>query len=285
MVYLQAAALGLIQGLSEFVPVSSSAHLVIVPWLFGWRNPALMSLSFDVALHLGTLLALLLFFAKDWARLIRAWILSVIELRIGEDMDRRMAWFIVIGSVPGGIAGLLFEEALDSAYHTDPIASSAMILMACAIAAMGLLLLLADNLSRKNRELGEMKLLDAVLIGLSQALAIFPGVSRSGATITGGLALGFDRAQAARYSFLLSAPLVAAAGGMSVLDSVRAYSSGSLSRGDLSLFTVGFCVSAATGFLCIKYLLKFLQSHSMKAFALYRWALAAILAAAVLLKG
>jgi undecaprenyl-diphosphatase len=285
MVYLQAVALGIVQGLAEFIPISSSAHLVVVPWLFGWSDPTLLSLSFDVALHLGTLLALLAFFAKDWVALVAAWFRSIAEREIGEDLNRRMAWFLVIGSVPGGIAGILFQDALDSAFHSSPIPPLSMVLMAASIAALGLLLLLADALSPKSRSTADMTWRDAVLVGLAQAFAIFPGVSRSGATMTGALALGLDRPSAAKFSFLLSAPIVAAAGAKSLYDGMKAFGAGSLGTSDIGVFAAGLAASAVTGFFCIKYLLRFLQRHSTKAFVFYRWALAAVIVATVLIRG
>src|SRR5450756_1734126 len=140
---LQAILLGLIQGLTEFIPVSSSAHLIIVPWLFGWTNPSLTSLPFDVALHLGTLLAVIIFFAADWLRLIKAGFASIIERKVGADPDRRLAWWVVIGTIPGAIAGVLFESKIDLLFHQPgvPIQASAMLVMAVIIAVMGAALL------------------------------------------------------------------------------------------------------------------------------------------------
>ncbi len=144
---LQAIILGIVQGAAEFIPISSSAHLIIVPWLAGWENPALTSLPFDVALHLGTLLAVLIFFASDWIRLIRAGIASIVERRIGGDPDRRLAWFVLLGTIPGAIAGALFEPEIERLFHQPgtPISNEAMIVMALIIAILGLLLWLADR--------------------------------------------------------------------------------------------------------------------------------------------
>jgi len=138
---LQAIILGLVQGATEFIPVSSSAHLIIVPWLFGWSDPALTSLTFDVALHIGTLIAVLAFFASDWVRLIKAWFASVKERKIGADPDRRLAWFVVIGTIPGAIAGVFFESKIEGLFHQPgvPIQSSAMLVMAVIIALLGTL--------------------------------------------------------------------------------------------------------------------------------------------------
>ena len=281
---LQSAALGLVQGLTEFIPISSSAHLVIVPWLLGWSDPALGSLTFDVALHLGTLLAVVAFFVSDWARLIGAWFKSVFRLRIDDSPDTRMAWYLLLACIPGAIVGVLFEGDVTASFHVQPIPRLSMILMAVAIAVLGGLLLLADRLGRQKRPFTKIGFLDAMLIGLAQALAIFPGVSRSGATITAGLALGLEREAAARFSFLLSAPIIAGAGIKSLYELVSGASSGAIPRSELIMFPVGFAVAAVSGFLCIKLLLAFLQRHSTRAFVYYRWALAALVLVVALVR-
>ncbi len=285
MLVTQAIVLGLAQGLTEFIPISSSAHLVIIPWLFGWMDPAIGGLTFDVALHLGTLVAILVFFAKDWVRLIAAWFRSIGEWKIGQDPDRRMAWYLILACIPGGIAGFLFENRVQVSFHEAPIPQASMILMAVAIALMGGLLWLADALSKHERPIGSLTAKDAALIGLAQALAIFPGVSRSGATITAGLALGLKREAAARFSFLLSAPIIAGAGLKSMLDLLKSLHSGSITSAERAIFPVGFIVAAISGFFCIKFLMAFLQKHSTKVFAWYRWGLAALVLAVALVRG
>ena len=274
MLIVQAIVLGLVQGLTEFIPISSSAHLVIVPWLFGWTDPTLGSLTFDVALHLGTLVAVIVFFASQWGRLIAAWFRSIARLSIGEDPDTRMAWYLLLACIPGGAAGVLFEEKVMESFHVQPIPRLSMILMAVAIAVLGGLLLLADRLGKQKRPFGKIRFLDAIVIGCAQALAIFPGVSRSGSTITAGLALGLEREAAARFSFLLSAPIIAGAGLKSFYDLLTGVGSGAIAGGELVIFPVGFVTAAVSGFFCIKILLSFLQKHSTRAFVYYRWALA-----------
>jgi undecaprenyl-diphosphatase len=288
MVIIQAIILGIIQGLTEFIPISSSAHLIIVPWLFKWTDPALTSLSFDVALHLGTLAAILVFFWRDWVRLIGAWFLSIKERKVGADPDRRMSWFIVLGCIPGAIAGVLFESKIDTWFHTpgQPISQGAMLLMAAIIALMACLLLAADKTASHLREMKDMKFKDALLIGLAQAAAIFPGVSRAGSTITAGLALGLKRDTAARFSFLLGAPIIAGAGLKSLWDLVQAGQAGTGFGGsELMLFPIGIVVAAISGFFCIKYLLKFLQTYSTTVFVFYRWGLAILIAVIALIRG
>jgi undecaprenyl-diphosphatase len=287
MTYLQAIILGLIQGATEFIPISSSAHLVIVPWLFGWTDPALKALSFDVALHMGTLIAVLAFFAADWVRLIRAGVASLVERRIGDDVDRRLAWFLVIGCVPGAIAGVLAESKVEELFHQPnaPIQPSAMIAMAVLIALLGGALLLAERLARHQRAMGQLTLKDSLVIGLAQALAIFPGVSRSGSTITAGLAMGLQREAAARFSFLLSAPIIAGAGAKSLLDIYQQVQAGAITPAELTLFPIGFLAAAISGYLCIKYLLRFLQKNSTVVFVYYRWALAVLVIVVAVVRG
>lgn len=282
MQIIQSLILGIVQGLTEFIPVSSSAHLIIVPWLFGWDDPAFRSLGFDVALHMGTLVALVAFFWKDWARIVGAGLKSIGQLKIGDDPDRRMAWFIVAACVPGAVFGVLFEGKVERLFHPEgsPILASSMLAMAAIIAVLGALLLIADKLAKHERALNSMLWKDALLIGLSQALAIFPGVSRSGATITAGLALGLERGSAARFSFLLSAPIIAGAGIKSLYDFARGHSGAMAASAGLPIVAVGFVAAAASGFLCIKFLMAFLQKHTTKAFVFYRWALAALVALA-----
>jgi undecaprenyl-diphosphatase len=276
---IESIILGLVQGATEFIPVSSSAHLIIVPWLFGWNDPALTGLPFDVALHLGTLTAVLVFFAADWIRLLRAFLLSVRERRIGADPDRRLAWLLILGTIPGVLAGYLFEGAIDDLFHRpgEPIAPAAMLVMAAIIAGFGLILLLADRLARHAQGLEKLTLKQTILIGLAQAFAIFPGVSRSGSTIAAGLALGLKREDAARFSFLLSAPIIAGAGAKSLLDIVRGW--GGAAAGDsLWLFPAGFLAAAVSGFFCIRFLVNYLRTHPIDLFAYYRWGLAILVA-------
>lgn len=285
MLMIQAAILGLVQGLAEFIPISSSAHLVIVPWLFGWTDPVLKGLTFDVALHLGTLVALLVFFASDWVRLIAAFFRSIAERKIGDDPDRRMAWFIVLASIPGGIAGVLLESKINRLFHVEDINGVSMLWMAAIIALLGALLLLAERFGSRKLSFGQIGRSQALWIGLAQALAIFPGVSRSGATITAGLAAGLERPAAARFSFLLSAPIIAGAGAKSLLELVKGAKSGAIPHSELILFPIGFVVAALSGWFCIKFLLAYLQKHSTKVFVWYRWALAILVAAVALARG
>jgi undecaprenyl-diphosphatase len=274
---LQSIILGIVQGLTEFLPVSSSAHLVIVPWLFGWTDPAVQSLSFDVALHLGTLCAVVIFFFKDWIILIGAWFKSVFQRKIGDDRNRKMAWFLLLACIPGAVAGVLFESRIDESFHSNPIPRIAMLVMAAVIALLGVLLWLSDKLAKHSLSFDKIGLKESVLIGFAQALAIFPGVSRSGATMTAGLALGLDRPSAARFSFLLSAPIIAGAGLKSAFEVVKLVRTGAIPSSEMIVFPIGFVAAALSGLLCIKLLLDFLKKHSFAGFAIYRFVLAILI--------
>jgi undecaprenyl-diphosphatase len=283
---LHAILLGIVQGITEFIPISSSAHLIIVPWLFNWTDPLVTSLSFDVALHLGTLLAVLWFFAHEWVCLIRAWFASIGQRRIGDDPDRRLAWLLVIGCIPGAIAGVLGESKINALFHqaNQPIASSAMIVMAIIIALAGAAMYLADRLATHLRGLESLSLKDAIVVGLAQALAIFPGVSRSGATITAGLAMAQKRETAAHFSFLLSAPIIAGAGLKSLLDVYHQLKIDPAMKSELIYFPIGFAAAAISGYFCIRFMLRYLQNHTINIFAYYRWALAVLIVVVALLR-
>ena len=284
---LRAILLGILQGITEFIPISSSAHLIIVPWLFNWiDDPALTSLAFDVALHLGTLAAVLWYFADDWVRLIRAAAASIAHREIGGDPDRRLAWFLVIGCVPGAIAGLLLEDKIDGLFHVPgvPLQPAAMIAVAVILALFGSIMYLADRLATHLRGMAQLGLKDSLVIGVAQALAVFPGVSRSGATITAGLALGLKRPAAARFSFLLSAPIIAGAGLKSLFDVYHSVRSGSIVPSELVLFAVGFVSATVSGYLCIRFMLRYLQGHSINVFVYYRWAVALLIAVVALVR-
>ena len=254
MTIFQAVVLGTMQGLAEFLPISSSAHLSLAPWAFRWDPPGL---AFDVALHVGTLAAVLWYFRRDWVALARAAVVSVRERRLAGPDARRLA-LLVVGTVPGAAIGYAFERQAESVFRTPALTASALIVM-------GVILWVVDRRAREDRPLGAMGWRDAVLIGLAQACAIVPGVSRSGATITAGRALGYDRTGAATFSFLMSMPITAAA---ATLEAPRA-----LSAPDLTPVLVGMVTAAVSGWLAIAVLLRFLQRRGFGVFAVYRVAL------------
>ncbi|HEX8220066.1 MAG TPA: undecaprenyl-diphosphatase UppP [Chloroflexia bacterium] len=275
----QALVLGLVQGLTEFLPVSSSAHLVFVPWFLGWDDKAVTSIQFDVALHMGTLLAVLVYFAADWRRLIGAFFASLIERRIGDDPDRRLVWLIVLGTIPAALAGLLLESSIDAVFHDPQNLRAGLLVIGVMMIVMGALLLLAERVGKRTIPIEGVRLPTAVAVGVAQALALIPGVSRSGSTITAGLFAGLKREAAARFSFLLSTPVVLAAGVKQVYDMTKG---GGLPAGDQLGFFVGFAASAVSGFLCISFLLRYLQRHSTAPFIWYRFMLGAALLVLVL---
>ncbi len=269
---LQAVVLGLVQGLTEFIPISSSAHLIIVPWLLGWPDPGL---TFDVALHLGTLAALLAYFWGDWVSLLAGLLESLAGRGRARHQSQSLLWFILVGSVPGGIAGVLGDKYIERFFHqpSSPHQATPMLAIAGLMAALGLALWVGERHARHRRLLADLTWKDAVLIGLAQALALLPGVSRSGSTITAGLLLGLRREAAARFSFLLATPIVAGAGLKKLLDVIRDSSSAPPGLAT----AVGFLVAAASGYLCIKYLLLYLQRRTTYIFVFYRLALGAFL--------
>ena len=273
----QALVLGLIQGLTEFLPISSSAHLIFIPWLFGWNNQALNSLQFDVALHMGTLLAVLVYFAPDWRRLISAFVRSVLERRIGSDPDRRLVWYIVFATVPAFVVGVLAESQIDELFHDPSNLRGGLLIIAVMMNVMGALLLLAERMGKHAVELKNITLRTALGIGVAQALALIPGVSRSGSTITTGLFLGLKREAAARFSFLLSTPIVLGAGMKKMYDVFQG--GDGIPADQTGGFVVGFLAAAVSGFLCIFFLMRYLQSRSTAPFIWYRFMVGIILLA------
>ena len=278
-VVIQAALVGLLQGLTEFIPISSSAHLELAPWIAGWESDGLIgSLAFDVFLHLGTLVALLVYFARDWVRYLGAAVASVRERRIGADPDRRIAWLLVLATIPAAIIGFTLEGFIESAFHGDDDGARLAIAAFLVIGAIGLWL--ADRLGSRRRDLTDLTTGTALTIGLSQALALFPGISRSGATITAGLAFGLTREAAARFSFLLATPITFGAG----LYGSRRLLTESHTGTEWLAIGVGFAVAALSGLVAIGFLLAWLRRRSVTVFSLYRIGFAAAIVALVLIR-
>ena len=276
-IVIQAALVGLLQGLTEFIPISSSAHLELAPWIAGWESDGLVgSLAFDVFLHLGTLVALLVYFFRDWLRYIGAWFASVGERRIGADPDRRIAWLLVLATIPAAIIGFTLEGFIEDAFHGDN--DGARLAIAAFLVVGATALWLADRFGSRHRGLEQLTTRSALAIGFSQALALLPGISRSGATITAGLALGLDRESAARFSFLLATPITLGAG---LYGSRRLFET-SLSSAEWMAVAVGFVVAALSGLLAIGFLLAWLRRRSVAVFSAYRIAFAAIIVILVL---
>jgi undecaprenyl-diphosphatase len=252
MTPFQAIVLGIIQGLSEFLPISSSAHLTLAPWLLGWEDPGL---AFDVALHFGTLLAVLWYFRMEWLALIRAAFGIITTGRI-ETPEKRRVIYLIIATIPGAIGGLMLQSRAESAFRSPQI-------IAIALIVLGTVLWIVDKLVDQRKILGEMRWVDSLLIGLSQVIALIPGVSRSGATITTARGLRFDREAAAEFSFLMSMPIIAAA---VILEGPKALHQGGFSNELMS----GIAASAISGWLAISILMRYVSRHSYGIFAAYR---------------
>ncbi len=267
MTSFQALVLGIIQGLTEFLPVSSSAHLSLTPWLFGWKDPGL---AFDVALHFGTLIAVLWYFRSEWGKLISAAV-SMLRNRRVESVEERRVLFLILATIPGAIGGLLLEKKAETAFRAPALTATALIVM-------GIVLWGADRFSRMDRQLTGMRWLDALLIGISQVFALIPGVSRSGSTITTGRALRFDRQSAAVFSFLMSMPIIAAAVVRKGPEVLRA--------GGLSApLVIGVASAAISSWLAIAILLRYVTRHSYGVFALYRIVLGVVVLAILYTRG
>jgi len=251
----QTLILGIVQGLAEFLPISSSAHLILVPSYFHWPDPGL---AFDVALHLGTLLAVLAYFWKDLVGYLNA-LLSPANLGLAP--ERKLVGHILIATIPGAIAGLLLEHKAETVFRSPALIAWAMI-------GLGLLLLIADYTRSGNKSLLDMSWGMALIIGIAQGLALIPGVSRSGITITVALFLGMERRDAARFSFLMSIPIIAGAG-------ILKFKQILLTPDKLGLM-VGFSAAAIFGFFAIWVLLRYVQKHRYTPFVIYRWALGAL---------
>ncbi len=266
---LRAAFIGLLQGLTEFIPVSSSAHLELAPWLLGWGDDRLIgSLAFDVFLHLGTFVALVAYFWRDLFRLARAFVASIVERRIAGDPDRRLAWLLALASVPGAALGFAFEGPIEELFHAG--AGGSRLAIAAFLVVGAVALIAADRWGGGRRTVDGLRGRDALIVGLAQGAALFPGISRSGSTIAAGLALGLDREAAARFSFLLAAPITLGAG---LFGSRRLFME-PLAGGEWLALGAGFVASAVAGAVAIAFLLRWLRRRSVAVFGIYRIALA-----------
>jgi undecaprenyl-diphosphatase len=254
---LESIILGIVQGLTEFIPVSSTAHLILFPWFFNWGGQ-LDSLTFDVALHAGTLLALVLCFWKNWFNLLTK--------------DHKTLGFIMLASLPAGLAGFFLNDLVEEKLRSPYIISISLVII-------GIFMLISEKML-KNRKIDEITLSDAIIIGIAQAFALIPGVSRSGITISAGIFRGIERSESARFSFLLSTPIIAGA----VLLHTKKIITGNIVY-DPQIFITGFIASAITGFIAIKFLLSFFRKNPMNIFAYYRFVLAAVIIIGLWLKG
>lgn len=267
---VRAAVLGLVQGLTEFLPISSTAHLVLVPWLLGWPTH---SLTFDVALHMGTLAAVLIYFRRDWLDLARGFLVSIARRSLA-DPASRLAWLVILGTVPAVLAGLLLDDYVETTFRTP-------VQMGVLLGAFSFVMLLAERVGRRTSALDSLTWHAALVIGLGQAVALVPGVSRSGSTIATGLFLGLDRSSAARFSFLLATPVVAGAGALKLLDLRNTAIGGDL----IGQMVVGAIIAGVSGWLCIHWLLRYLATRGLHVFIWYRLAAAAVVLGLSALRG
>jgi undecaprenyl-diphosphatase len=258
----QVIVLAVVQGLTEFLPISSSAHLILIPQFLHWNDPGL---AFDVALHAGTLLAVLLYFLRDWIQLVLCGFGLHYPRRASEQTvthNRRMFWYLVAATIPGGLVGFLFEKRIEENLRSP-------VPIACAMILIALLMWYAESVARLERPIEQVSLGDSLAIGSAQALALFPGVSRSGITITAGLFRGMTREAAARFSFLLSTPLIAGAAAKELPKLLKMQKSGALDM-PLSHIAISIAVSAIVGYAVIAFLLQYLQTRTLKIFIYYR---------------
>ncbi len=269
--YLISLLFGAVQGLTEFLPVSSSGHLLILHDVFNFDF--LDSLSFDAALHLGTLLALLAFFCKDIKKYLKAFLRSFVKFNPKRDEDQKLAWLIILGTLPAGLAGLFLEDIINTFLRNLWWVSGLLI-------SVAILFIIFEKYSKKLAEMAELNWWQALVIGVVQAIALIPGVSRSGITIIAGMAFKLKRETAARFSFLLSVPIVLGAGLKKVYDLGQA----GMNNEQFYVFLVGLISAAVVGFFAVKYLLKFLANHSLNYFAVYRIAVGAGVMAWLILK-
>ena len=250
--------LAIIQGIAEFLPISSSAHLIIFRDLFGIGAGAItdeFALAFDIALHFGTLLAIAIYFFNDF------WNMFIKGITKGiKDNEGKMLWYIIVATIPAAVIGLLLEEVIENAIRSN------FILIACALIVMGIIIYLVDHFSKQTKGFKEMTIKDAIIIGCSQVFALVPGFSRSGTTIAAARGLKLDREDAAKFSFYLSAPVVCGAVVLSLFDSTTITAITS----NLSIFIVGVVVAFISGLLCIEFLLRYIKKHDFKAFMWYR---------------
>jgi undecaprenyl-diphosphatase len=254
---LQAIVLGFVQGITEFLPISSTAHLRIVPAILGWEDPGA---AFTAVTQLGTMAAILVFFRADIVRILVAWARGLRDPEIRQSLDSRLGWYVLVGTIPIGIFGLAFRDQIETGARNLHLIGTTLI-------ALGLVLLYAEHVSKRNRGVESLTMRDGILIGVAQACALIPGVSRSGATISAGLLRGFDRVAAARYSFLLSVPAVVLSG---LFELRKVGENGSPGVAATVIATI---VAFVSGYVAIAWLLRFLGTHSLGVFVIYRVAL------------
>jgi undecaprenyl-diphosphatase len=258
MTIIESIILGIVQGLTEFLPISSSAHLVITPYLLGWRIPAKESFIFNVLVQLGTLLAVILYFRKDLYRIILGMINGLIHRQPFSDPMSRLGWILILATIPAVIVGFLFKGLVEQAFDS-PLAAGIFLLGTAA------LLVITERVGKRNRQFETISWMDALTIGLFQVISLLPGISRSGSTITGGMMRNLDRPSAAHFSFLMSVPVMLGAGALELVDLIQSPNFVM----QIPTLLVGFIVSAIVGYISIRWLLSYLVKHPLYLFAIY----------------
>jgi len=270
--FLQALFLGVLQGLTEFLPISSSAHLILIPWFFRWNNPLVNSLTFDLALHAGTLLAILWYYWKDWVGLAQGFLKMILRGKV-EEFPQRLILYIIFSTIPAAIAGFYLQKMIEESFRNPGR-------IVFPLTLVSFLMIYAEKRFRSHHPLEKIDFKDSLMIGFAQALALFPGVSRSGITITTGLLRGYEREAAMRFSFLLSTPILAGA----VLFQFRHFSSAGPGS-EWLIFAIGLASSGFVGYLSIAFLMRYLKNHTLNVFAGYRLLLAVAVLIGYLGKG
>jgi undecaprenyl-diphosphatase UppP len=263
---VQALIMGIVQGLTEFLPISSSGHLIIVPFLFGWTDPFIDSLAFSVMLHIGTLAALLVYFRADWFRLVPAGLAAIRDRSFRGDPDRRLAWLLLAATIPAAIAGFLLNDLIETAFRDVG-------LVALTLVGGAVILWLADRWGARTKGVDDVTFPVAVGIGAAQALALVPGISRSGISISAARFAGLDREAAARFSFLMSTPITA---GAAIFETRKLVSGETGVDVNLGLLIVGMLAAFVSGMLAIGFMLRYLRTRSLNIFVAYRLVLAAV---------
>ncbi len=266
-IYVQAVIMGIVQGLTEFLPISSSGHLIIVPFLFGWDDPFITSLNFSVMLNIGTLAALLIYFARDWARLVPAGLATIRDRSFRGDPDRKLAWLLLVASIPAALAGFLFSGFFETAVRGVGVVAVMLVVGAAIMWA-------ADRWGGQSKGVGDVTFPMAVGLGAAQALALIPGISRSGISISAGRFAGLDRASAARFSFLMATPIIL---GAVLFESRKLFGADGGADVAVGPLIAGTIASFVAGVLAIRVLLGYLRGHSLMIFVAYRLVLAAVI--------
>jgi len=263
---VQALVMGIVQGLTEFLPVSSSGHLILVPWLFGWTDPFINSLAFSVMLHMGTLIALLVYFRADWFRLVPAGLATIRDRSFAGQADRKLAWLLVVATIPAAIAGFLLNDLIETSFRQVG-------LVVVMLVIGGVVLWLADHLGPQTKHIKDVGFPLAFGLGVAQSLALIPGISRSGVSISAGRFAGLNRESAARFSFLMATPVTLGAG---IFEARKLLTGEAGVQVEVLPLLVGLVSAMVGGLIAIRFMLTYLRTRSLDVFVWYRFALAAV---------